>query len=150
MGTKRKEKEAYMFITEEDYKVVIGEQALKVITQTSETNRLNAEMEAQEEISGYLRPRYDCTAIFAAEGEERNRLVVMYTCDIALYHMASALPQKMGSEIRKERYDRAIEWLEDVQAGKIVPDLPPATNADGEAAGSGTRWNAQKKLRHNW
>ena len=74
MGTKRKEKEAYMFITEEDYKVVIGEQALKVITQTSETNRLNAEMEAQEEISGYLRPRYDCTALFAADAEQQEAI----------------------------------------------------------------------------
>ena len=57
-----------MFITEEDYKVVIGNDALKVITQTDEANRANAEAEAIEEISGYLRPRYDCVATFAAEG----------------------------------------------------------------------------------
>ena len=35
-----------MFITEEDYKVVIGDAALKVITQTDEANRTNAEAEA--------------------------------------------------------------------------------------------------------
>lgn len=93
-----------MFITEEDYKVVIGDNALKVISQVSEENRANAEMEAQEEISGYLRPKYDCTAIFEALPEQRNRLIVMYTCDIALYHMSAAMPQKMGSEVRKERY----------------------------------------------
>ena len=45
-----------MFITEEDYKVVIGDAALKVITQTDEANRANAEAEAIEEMSGYLRP----------------------------------------------------------------------------------------------
>ena len=60
-----------MFITEEDYKVVIGDNALKVISQVSEENRANAEMEAQEEISGYLRPKYDCTAIFEALPEHR-------------------------------------------------------------------------------
>ena len=89
-----------MFITEEDYKVVIGNDALKVITQTDAANRANAEAEAIEEISGYLRPRYDCVATFAAEGEQRNRQIVMHTCDIALYHMVSAMPQKMGYEIR--------------------------------------------------
>ena len=48
-----------MFITEDDYKVVVGDTALKVISQTDDANRNNAEAEAQEEISGYLRPRYD-------------------------------------------------------------------------------------------
>lgn len=139
-----------MFITEEDYKVVIGDSALKVISQISEPNRTNAEMEAQEEISGYLRPKYDCTAIFAAESADRNRLIVMYICDIALYHMSAAMPQKMGSEIREERYKRAIEWLEGVQAGKIIPDLPLAVTDNGELAGQGILWHSQKPLRNNW
>lgn len=83
-----------MFITEDDYKVVIGDTAMKVVSQASAENRANAEREAQEEISGYLRPKYDCDAVFAAEGDKRNRQIVMFTCDIALYHMVSAMPQK--------------------------------------------------------
>lgn len=139
-----------MFITEEDYKVVIGDTALKVISQVSADNRANAELEAREEISGYLRPKYDCGAVFSAEGDDRNRLVVMYTCDIALYHMSAAMPQKMGSEIREERYKRAIEWLEGVQAGKILPDLPLAVDEDGEPSGGLFAYSSQKPLRHNW
>lgn len=139
-----------MFITEEDYRVVVGENALKVISQTDETNRLMAEVEAQEEIACYLRPKYDCEAIFAAEGELRNRQLVMYTCDIALYHMVSAMPQKMGAEIRKERYERAIKWLEGVQAGKIVPALPLATDERGDATGESIIYSSQPQLRHNW
>ena len=113
-----------MFINKEDYKVVIGDAALKVVSQESPENIANAEIEAIEEISGYLRPVYDTNAIFSAEGKDRNRLIVMYTADIALYHLTSSQPQRMGSEVRKERYDRAIKWLEGVQAGKIIPDLP--------------------------
>ena len=139
-----------MFINDEDYRVVIGEQALKIISQISDDNRANAEDEAIEEISSYLRPKYDTSALFSAEGNERNRLIVMYTCDIALYHMAASLPQKMGTEIRKERYDRAIKWLEGVQAGKIVPDLPVATDEEGNPVGFPMVYGCQKKLRHNW
>lgn len=139
-----------MFITEEDYKVVVGDTALKVISQTSQDNRANAELEAREEISGYLRPKYDCAAVFAAEGDDRNRLAVMYTCDIALYHMSAAMPQKMGAEIREERYKRAIEWLEGVQAGKIIPDLPLAVDDDGKPTGGMFTYSSQKQLRHNW
>lgn len=139
-----------MFITDEDYKVVIGENALKVISQVSAENRANAETEAIEEIAGYLRPKYDCNAIFSAEGDSRNRLIVMYVCDCALYHMAASLPQKMGMEIRKERYERAIKWLEGVQAEKIIPDLPFVTDENGEPTGFLFKFNSQKKLKHNW
>ena len=139
-----------MFITDQDYKVVIGDNALRVVSQTSEENRTNAEAEAQEEIASYLRPTYDTNAIFAAEGESRNRLIVMYTCDIALYHMVSAMPQKLGSEIRKERYERAVKWLEGVQAGKIVPDLPAAVDTQGDPVSTGIILTSQPPLRHNW
>lgn len=140
-----------MFVTDEDYRVVIGEAALKVVSQTSADIRAGAEREAMEEIAGYLRPVYDTEAAFKAEGDNRNRLIVMYACDIALYHMTAAMPQKMGSEIRKERYERAIKWLEGVQAGKIIPALPVATDAaTGEPSGMGVVWHSQKPLRHNW
>ena len=139
-----------MFITNEDYKVVIGEQALKVVSQVSYVNRINAEKEAVEEISGYLRPKYDTKAIFEATEYDRNKLIVMYACDIALYHMTASAPQKMGMEIRKERYERAVKWLEGVQVGKIIPDLPLATDEEGNPVGVPMVFGCQKKLRHNW
>lgn len=139
-----------MFITNEDYKVVIGEQALKVISQVSEENRSNAETEAIEEIAGYLRPKYDTEAVFSATGNQRNKLVVMCACDIAIYHMAASTPQKMGMEIRKERYERAIKWLEGVQAGKIVPNLPLAIDENGDTIGLPMKYGSQKKQRYNW
>ena len=120
-----------MFITTEDFRVVASESSLKAITGSEPTNIENAILEAQEEVAGYLRPKYDCDRIFATEGEGRNRQLVMYTADIALYNMVASLPQRMGYETRLERYERAIKWLEGVQAGKIVPDLPLATDEDG-------------------
>lgn len=137
-----------MFINKEDYRVVIGEAALKVVSQESPENVENAETEAIEEISSYLRPVYDTDSIFSAEGKARNRLLVMYTADIALYHLASSQPGRMGGEIRKERYERAIKWLEGVQAGKIIPDLPTAVSEEGSAFGTSFRSNP--KLNHDW
>lgn len=138
-----------MFITENDYAVVIGEEALKVISRASKENHSNAVLEAIEEISGYLRPVYDCEAIFSADGDARNKLIVMRTADIALYHLVAALPQKMGIEIRKERYDRAIKWLEDVQSGKIIPDLPLVEEKNSLVM-NGTIFHSEPRLRHNW
>lgn len=56
----------------------------------------------------------------------------------------------MGSEIRKERYERAIKWLEGVQAGKIIPDLPLAIDSDGMPSGDLLIFGSQQQLHHNW
>ena len=138
-----------MFIDNEDYRVVIGEAALKVISQSTPENIANAEAEAMEEIAGYLRPVYDTDAVFSASGDDRNRLIVMYTADIVLYQLTASQPQRMGSDIRKERYDRAIKWLEGVQAGKIIPDLPIKISED-DTSGFGTSFHSSPKLRHDW
>ena len=126
-----------MFIDQEDFKVVASEASLKVITQSDPDNIENAINEAVEEVAGYLRPKYDCEKAFSMEGKQRNSQLVMYTVDIALYNMVACLPQRMGSEVRVERYERAIKWLEGVQSGKIVPNLPLATDADGNSVSSG-------------
>lgn len=140
-----------MFISQDDFKVVASDVSLKALSQATPENIENAIAEAQEEVAGYLRPKYDVAAIFAQQGGERNRQVVMYTADIALYNMSAALPQRMGYDTRKERYDRAIGWLEDVQAGRIVPDLPVVANADGTPAAPGgiLSWGNGPD-RHSW
>ncbi len=139
-----------MFLTEEDY-IVASSTALSVLQQSSEENRERAERMAIEEVSGYLRSRYDVEKVFAATGAERNDLVVMRTCDVALYHLSSWLPNKMGHDIRKERYELAVKWLEGVQAGKITPNLPTVTGEDGEEdINNPMKWGSEKKNVYLW
>ena len=139
------------FLVDEDYKVMVGEKALVTIMQGEVANREKAEAMAQEEVSGYLRSRYDVNAVFAAKDMSRNTLIVMYTCDIALYHLISWLPGKMGYEMRKERYERAIKWLEGVQNGKTSPDLPTYTGTDGEEdINNPIRFGSETKNNYGW
>lgn len=140
-----------MFINKEDYHLVVSEISLKTIMQQDEANLTAANAAAIEEISGYLRPKYDLKTIFSAEGDNRNRQLVMTACDIALYHLNASMPQKMGAEIRKERYDRAVKWLEGVQAAKIILDLPLSVNeSTGEPSGLAFRFGCQEKQHNNW
>ena len=141
-----------MFLTEEDYKAVVDNRALDVINQSDSTNRERAENYAIEEMKGYLKAAkakntgvypYDIDAAFAATGNNRNPQLVMYACDIALYHLISWLPQRLGFEIRETRYKRAIEWLENVQSGKIILDIPtiqpePGTNSNNSTVKYGS------------
>ena len=53
-----------MFITEEDYRIVIGDNSLKVISQTDQINRANAELEAHKRYI-YSEIRYWITTVIA-------------------------------------------------------------------------------------
>lgn len=138
------------FVNEEDY-VTVGADALKVLQQSSPEKRALAERAAQEEISGYLRGRYDMERTFELTAEQRNSQLVMYYCDIALYHLVSWLPSRMGYEIREVRYKRAIEWLESVQRGGVMPDLPTPRGKNGEEdIYNPIRYGAGQKNRYDW
>lgn len=130
------------FLTESDYTAVVDAATLDVIRQSSAANMARAERYAVEEISSYLRSRYDAAAAFAATGDDRNGQLVMIACDVALYHLVSWLPKRIGFEIRQLRYERAVAWLESVQAGKASPDLPPLVNDSGQDVGGAIRWGS--------
>ncbi len=138
-----------MFLSEQDYTTLVDQRALEVITQESGEHRDDAEASAIEEISGYLRPKYDCDAIFKAEGDDRNKKIVQVACDIALYHLVSSQPGKMGYDIRKERYEAAVKWLEKVAAGSVTPNLPLATKEDGSTS-TPLRWGSENRLKNVW
>ena len=139
------------FLTEEDYRVVAGDTALKVLQQHDETIRTRAEKVAIDEIKGYLATRYDADQVFKAIGDKRSDVIVMRTVDVALYHLVSASPQRMGAEIREKRYDQAIKWLQEVQKGNIAADLPLMMGPDGEEnINERIRYNPGQKNQYDW
>lgn len=140
-----------MFLTEDDYAAVADAATLDVIQQSDESIRQRAEKYAIEEISSYLRARYDMTAAYAATGADRNSQLVMMTCDVALYNLIAWLPKKMGFEIRETRYKRVIETLVDVHK-KLVMNLPTYTDpTTGETdTANPVKYGSWKKNRNDW
>lgn len=86
---------------------------------------VNCEMQAIAEMKSYLNKTYDVEKIFTAQGDERHPLVLMMAKDIATYHIFCIHnPYKM-SQVRKDRYERAIDWLKGVAKGEITIDGAP-------------------------
>ena len=113
------------FITPQDYDASIHREILDALTRNDDAIIEICEDRAISEMRGYLSARYDADTIFKAEGTARNELVLMMAVDIAVYHLFSIHnPQKM-SQIRKDRYDRAMEWLKQGAAFKITIDGAP-------------------------
>lgn len=122
------------FITISDYDATVHRDILDALTRDDPAlpeicaNRAIAEMRC------YLSKRYDCDAIFSAQGEQRNQLVLMMALDIAIYHIFSIHnPQKL-SQLRKDRYDRAVEWMRAVADEEISIEGVPLLSEEERAA----------------
>jgi len=136
------------FLQDSDYKPVITTDDLDTIMQSDSSIRTSAEDMAKEQMIGYLSGLYDTDAIFAEAGQysdTRNKMIVMCMVDIAVYHMHSQLPEKMGLEVRRTRYEDALKWLKAVANGDISPDLPAA---DPEP--DTTNWGSETRQKYDW
>ena len=113
------------FINPEDYDASIHREILDALVRSDEAVVEICEDRAVSEMRGYLSARYDVDALFAAQGADRHPLVLMMAVDIAVYHLFCIHnPQKM-SQIRMDRYDRAVEWLKQVSRRQVTIDGAP-------------------------
>lgn len=85
--------------------------------------------------------RYDCDAIFAATGDQRNVIILKVCLDIAVYEIfCQHNPYKM-SKIREDRYKDAMTFLREVRDFDAsidgAPLLPEETQADN------SRWQIE-------
>jgi phage gp36-like protein len=123
------------FIEKSDYPQSIHTEILDALTRDDDSVLHLVEERVTAFVGGYLEGRYDTQAIFAQRGEERNRVILAVCLDIIIYDIFSIHnPQKM-SVLRKDRHDRAIEWLKAVQKGHTMVSRAP--RAEAQKADSG-------------
>ena len=137
------------FITTEDYNASIHQEILDAVIRSDATIVEVVEDRAIAEMRGYMSRRYDCDKIFSAEGEQRHQLVLMMAIDIAIYHLFCIHNPRMMSEIRVERYERAIKWLEGVRDGNITVDGLPEVASEVKDTASQFQIRSNKKRNNN-
>ena len=139
-----------MFLTVEDYRSVCTEFELEQLSALTD-DRIVAERAAMEQISSYMRHRYDMEKAFSIEGIERNSMLVQAVVNITLWLMIHRLPQSMGHERRECLYNDTIKWLRDVQASKASPDLPTYIASDGSTdANNPIRYGSMPPNRYDY
>lgn len=137
------------FITTEDYNASIHQEILDAVIRSDATIVEVVEDRAIAEMRGYMSRRYDCDKIFSAEGEQRHQLVLMMAIDITIYHLFCIHNPRMMSEIRVERYERAIKWLEGVRDGNITVDGLPEVASEVKDYSSQFQVRSNRKRNNN-
>ncbi len=132
------------FVELRDYDASIHRDILDALVREDEPVIEICEDRAIAEMRCYLSKRYDCDRIFSATGEERNQLVLMMVIDIAVYHIfVSTTPR--NSPMRKDRYERAVEWMKAVAAEEISIEGAPLLPAEERAGNSDFRIESNRK-----
>lgn len=138
------------FIDLKDYDASIHKEILDAVTREDEAVVEICEDRAVAEMRCYLSKRYDCDKIFAATGKERNQLVLMMAIDIAIYHIISIHNPQSIKGIRKERYERAVEWMKAVADEDISIDGAPLLPEEVRANKSNFLMKSNRKRVNHW
>lgn len=140
------------FLTENDYDTLILDEDRELITQSTKANRYAAEDMAIDQMSGYLRGKYDVALAFPTDPDAiRSKVLVMFCLDVALYHLHASIPGRFVPEIRRIRYEDALAWLKDVAKGVVVPDLAGLTDATGaDITGPAIVFGSATKQDNSW
>lgn len=138
------------FIELKDYDASIHKEILDAVTREDEAVVEICEERAIAEMRCYLSKRYDCNKIFAATGGERNQLVLMMAIDIAIYHIISIHNPQSIKGIRKERYERAVEWMKAVADEDISIDGAPLLPEEVRVNKSNFLMKSNRKRVNHW
>lgn len=137
-----------MFLSVEELFTHLHDEVVDAISRDDHAAPLHAIEAAVAEAKSYL-GAYDTGAIFNAEGDSRNQLLLLFVKDIAVWHFVNLGNACTDLELREKRYDRAIAWLRAVQQRKLTPSLPPlAEGQEGYAAS--IIWGANPKRRQHF
>lgn len=135
-----------MFLTIQELSSHLRIENVYAIIRNDETIALAAIDGAIAEAKGYL-TRYDVDALFGATGDNRHKLLLIFVKDIAAWHLINIVNPNIDLKLRKERYERAIAWLKDVQAGIVQPDFPVvAESTDNDII----RYGSNDKNTYEW
>lgn len=133
------------FVNIEDYDASVHREILDALVRDDQSLVEICEDRAIAEMRCYLSKRYDCDDIFSAAGEDRNQLILMMVIDIAVYHIFCIHnPQKL-SQIRKDRYERAVEWMRAVADEEISIEGVQLLPEDERAAKASLMFKSNRK-----
>jgi len=133
-----------MWVTKEDLATHLRNEQIAAIAREDATIVEAAIDGAVAEAKGYL-SAFDVATIFSTVSANRNQLLLIFVKDIAVFHLINLSNVNTGYEMRKQRYDRAIKWLESVQTGQVTTDLPIKKDESGNAAETRVKFGGNPK-----
>jgi len=131
------------FLTPADMKTHVFTGVMDAISDRDDSIMQQAIDAAVNEAKGYC-SRYNVDILFAQSPPDPTLL--MYVKNIAKWHFLCLSNANIETEDAHNRYEQAVRWLRDIQAGKTVPYNWPAATAP---AGADTFFHVKSNRKRN-
>lgn len=155
------------FLTKEELKSVIRQNKVTHISDSDDTIVQMAINAGVTEVSSRITPnnkkswsdgrlKYDVEAIFKAEGNDRNPLILELTKVVALWWLIMRCNAGVHYEVIRDRYEAAIEYLKDLASGEAndatLPLIEQPTDEDGNPISEAKPFvmGSRKKFNHEY
>ncbi len=129
------------FITQDDLKLLINDTDLQTLTGGNNNMLDKAENLSVATMKSFIAVRYDADGIFSPPLQEPLKSILI---DLMLWHLHANISPDHIPELRKERYDAAMQWLNKLALGEINPGLPVKNDKEGTPL----RYGTGKKFNH--
>ena len=121
-----------MFLSKEDFNTHLYPEIIDTISREDDLILDDAIEAAIGEAESYL-GRFDTDALFEATDDDRDKTLLLYVKDITVWHFIAVCNADTDIDMRESRYNKAINWLKNIQSGKVSPKgwaLTSVENAD--------------------
>ena len=112
------------FITIDELKIRKFQSLVDDISERNDEILTEIELMAIDEITSYLKPRYDTDYIFSRTGSTRSPIMRRMVTDFLLCYLWERTNSNEIPDSLAERCDKNTKFLKDVAKGLIAPDLP--------------------------
>jgi hypothetical protein len=138
-----------MLIEVEELRSALYTYQIEQIAEEDEPTIVMQILAAEECARACLAGRYDVKAIWEAEANERNAMLLECIKSIAVWYLLRLSNPDVIYEKAEKYYMAAKEWLDRVADGLLNPSLPPL-DADGDGKPDGvTGWGASENRNDN-
>ena len=138
-----------MFLTPAELSTHLYDYQVEQITGGDSSIALSAISTAQAQVRSYLATRYDCDAIFAATGTNRDALVLHLVKSLAAYHLVRLANPDAIYERYRDDYRDALDTLARLADGTSRADLPARQSTSGQPAGT-LQLHSNEKFNHSY
>lgn len=137
-----------IYLEQTDFAPVMRDEFLNAIIDSDPAVLNEAELQTMALVESWLGTLYDMAAIWATNGNDRNRYLVKLMVSLIRYDIYQRLPKNrnISNDVQAGK-DEAMDWLKRVSAGEITAQLP-AKQVDQKPV-TNTRWGSEPRKRWN-
>lgn len=135
------------FITETDFKGILGASVIAGLKGTNSENLIESEKRAISELDP-LRAKFDIDGMLSQTGTARHPVIVRVLINITAYYLYNTVPDDEIPQRIVDNFKKEIQFIKDLVTGKTSSTLTGLTDDEGEKLTT-FRWGSNKARTHS-